>query len=169
MNWNVIVLFAIGTALGAVETDSNPSSPYANYGQAWKAAAEVKKPMLVVLNPAENGAASAISIDNLRKNDKLSPLLDHYVVAVIDTSSDHGRRVLEVFGTPQLPRVVVIDENQKKQIFQTSQPLTDESWSTMLVKYQHGTPEVTPVATPFAPYRPAGDCPNCRRFSASIK
>lgn len=164
MNWNVMLLLAVGSAISGTDTDS-PRTPFADYGQAWRAAAEVKKPMLVVLNPAGE-KASTVSLDELKKNEKLNPLLDHYVVAVIDTGTEHGKKVYESFGSPALPRVVVIDEHQKNQLYRTSQAMTGEQWTTMLETYQNGAPRVVPVQAPYK--SPFGDCPNCRRFSAGL-
>ena len=73
----------------------------------------------------------------------------------------------ELFGAEfALPRVVVIDEAQKKQIFRTSQTMSNEELVGVLEKYRDGAAAVKePVAPPVQWMQSAipQDCPACRR------
>jgi len=60
------------------------------------------------------------------------------VVAVIDTSTEKGERVWKQFGSAPLPRVSVIDKNQKLQIHRASAPLVAEDWNLLLEKHRAG-------------------------------
>ena len=72
------------------EAQVAPSS-YDSYTQAYRAAKQAKKPMLVILNPAKGAKVSLISLEDVQKTRVRRDLLQNYVVAVIDTSTPHGQ------------------------------------------------------------------------------
>jgi hypothetical protein len=144
---------------------------FASYTKAYKAAQVLDRPMLVVLNPAGSAQVQPVSFTELTGTQERRDLLGNYVVAVIDTSTEHGQVVHDLFGSPQLPRVVVIDRDQKYQIFQTSEPLYGQLWTRILTTYKDG--QYVPVrqaavSQPVYEHRPAYyleqfSCPSCRR------
>jgi hypothetical protein len=60
--------------------------------------------------------------------------LDEFVVAEIDTGTSHGRKVHQRFGSPTLPRIVVIDDHQAKQVYAVSGVVSPTSLKTRLAK-----------------------------------
>ena len=76
--------------------------------------------MLVVLNPGEG---TKIDVASMRQDETVAAELSDYVVAEIDASTEHGRQVHELFNSPALPHVVVINA-AKKQVYKTSGVLT---------------------------------------------
>jgi hypothetical protein len=137
-----------------------PELQFDSYTKAYQAAGEAHKPMLVVLNPPaeEVAAGAALTIEDLRADKEIAPLLDKYVVAVVDTGTEHGQAVHKVFGEKQLPYVAVIDERQEKQVFTTSTAISHAELLKVLAKYKNGVPKVAPVA---ARIQAPGYCPNC--------
>jgi hypothetical protein len=111
---------------------------FTSYTRGVKAARSLQQPLLVILNPPMGSEKAAVSIDDLRKTRQRRELLEDYVVAVLDTGTEHGRICYELFGRPELPRVVVIDKHQKYQIFQTSEDLYGQLWTTILEKHRAG-------------------------------
>lgn len=109
---------------------------YTSYTKAWNAAKESARPMLIVLNPPEGSSRgkSPVSVQGLRQDENLNKILDEFIVAEIDTSTSHGRQVLARFGSPQLPRIVVIDDAQKKQIYAASGTVSPASLKSVLGK-----------------------------------
>jgi hypothetical protein len=65
---------------------------YVSYTEAYRAARKAKRPMIVILNPPKEGAASLVSLEDVRKTKMRRELLGHYVVAVVDTGTPHGRK-----------------------------------------------------------------------------
>jgi hypothetical protein len=121
--------------------------------------------MLVILNPAadEVAAQPSISVDELNNDPEIAPILDDYVVAEIDTGTAHGKAVRELFGSQALPRVVVIDNDQKWQIFRTSKHLEHDELLQVLEAYRTGE-QASTTSNWTQQYRSSGYCPNCRRF-----
>ena len=64
-------------------------------------------------------------------------------MAVIDTTTDQGKVIHELFQSPALPHVVVIDKNQKQQIFRTSQKLSNEELANVLEDHKEGVVKVS--------------------------
>ncbi len=157
------IALLVGTTLGA--DAGSDADKFDSYTVAYNTAADVKRPMLVVLNPPaeEVSAQKAISVDDLRQNDEIDSLLENYVVAEIDTGTEHGRKVHELFGSKPLPRVVVIDSDQKLQIFRTSNQLDDTEIKDVLETYQDGK-RISTSLDWTRKYNIPGDCPNCRKF-----
>jgi hypothetical protein len=143
----------------AAASDAPHTAEFANYGEAWKAAKADKRPMLVVLNPGDE--KKAVDVHGLRNNEKLSKVLDEYVVAQIDTTTEHGQAVLKSFGTPSLPRLVVIDNKQSKQVFATSAKVSETNLKGLLEK-QLNTKEAATSLNLDMFGNPKPDCPNCR-------
>jgi len=159
------LVLILGGFLGGLNTDS-AGRTFESYTKAYHAAADVKRPMLVILNPpAEQVAAdNAISIGKLREDAEINKLLDSYVVAEIDTGTEHGKKVHELFGSKPLPRLVVIDNTQKLQIYRSSDHLEPNKIKEVLEAYQDGTSTATSSLNAARQIVTPGYCPNCRRF-----
>jgi hypothetical protein len=129
-------------ALVATAPDLRPEaaefSHFTSYTRAHKAAEAADKPLLVILNPPAESEREQILIDDVRKTSHRRELLEDYVVAVLDTGTPHGQVCYDLFKRPELPRVVVIDREQKYQIFQTSEELYGQLWTTILETYRKG-------------------------------
>jgi hypothetical protein len=163
---NTLLLLAGALAAGGVDANTeSQGAQFESYTQAWHAAAIVNKPMLVVINPAadEVSTSPSISLDELNKDPEIGRILDDYIVVEIDSGTEHGQVVHELFGSHELPRVVVIDNDQEWQIYRTSEQLERNEMLEVLETYRTGEPVSTPSAST-QPTRRAGYCPNCRRF-----
>jgi hypothetical protein len=159
MHWSAILLLAMNAPAANMEVAHNASGSFASYTQAWHAAKDAERPMLVILNPAQGEGRRIITEDELRADEKIQPKLNDYVVAVIDTGTEHGKQVHELFGNAALPRVVVIDKEQKSQIFRTSDELSHEKLAEVLSQHKDGVvPQPVKVSLPAY-----GGCPNCQK------
>ncbi len=121
--------------------------------------------MLVVLNPASEDVAAqpAISLPALLQQDpELGNVIQDYVVAQIDTGTEHGRKVYELFGSPVLPRIVVIDDHQAKQVFRTSSTLPASTLRDILVQYKDGAATTVAAETSMQSFI-QGNCPSCQQ------
>ncbi len=158
MNWSVLLLMTAG--LTAPQTTVERQQ-FDSYTEAYRVAGDVHKPMLVILNPAnqEEGKGKPIDLEELKSDKQIAPLLEKYVVAVVDCGSDHGKKVHEVFGNKELPYVAVIDEKQDKQVFQKSSAITRAELAKVLSKYQNGAKAADLAARIQAP----ADCPWCQK------
>lgn len=145
MHWSALLYVAFtGLSSGSeVATIAPPATAYTSYTQAWNAASEAEKPMLVILNPGPESSERQITEAGLRADEKVDSLLDQYVLAIVDTTTEHGQEVNRRFGSPSLPRVVVIDKAQKKQLFRASGNLSSNSLGTVLEEHKDGTPKAT--------------------------
>lgn len=164
MYFTPALVLVLGGLLGGID---DAGQTFESYTTAYQTAAEVKRPMLVILNPPADQVAAdnAIDVDKLREDLDISKLLDAYVVAEIDTGTDHGRKVQELFGNKPLPRVVVIDNEQKLQIYRSSDHLETVKIKEVLETYQDGTPTAVNTNLNWArQYVNPGNCPNCRRY-----
>lgn len=158
------LVLVLGGFLGGMNTDAGRT--FESYTQAYHAAADVKRPMLVILNPPADQVAAdnAISIEKLREDTEINKLLGSYVVAEIDTGTEHGKKVHELFGSKPLPRLVVIDNTQKVQIYRSSDHLETNKIKEVLEAYQDGTRTATSNLNAARQFVTPGYCPNCRRF-----
>ena len=144
----------------AATIEASHTADFVNYTEAWNAAKADKRPMLVVLNPGSD-AKKTVDVHGLRNDEKLSKVLDEYVVAQIDTSTEHGQKVLKSFGSPSLPRMVVIDNQQAKQVFATSEKVSEKNLKNVLEKQLNSKEAATSLNFDlFGNVKP--DCPNCR-------
>lgn len=96
--------------------------------------------MLVILNPGVLNGTKTICLADVRKTRERRALLKDYIIVLIDTESKHGKYVNELFNTPSLPHVAVIDKKQKYQIFTTSDQLYGQLWTEILETYREGVP-----------------------------
>lgn len=167
MHWSALFLAAvIGTPTEAETVSRSSDTQFDNYTQAWHAAKGRQRPMLVVLNPpSEDSLAPAINGKKLSSDEQLGSLLDSYVLAVIDTGTEHGQQVNELFGSKPLPRIVVIDKEQKTQVFGTSERISEQQLAEVLEHYRSG--ETTPVKFEWArsvlPQAAPSNCPSCQQ------
>ena len=136
---SALVLFS------ALSGGTRESTVYEDYKEAWRAGRAQNLPVLVVLNPGAESGTATVDADLLRQTGHRRNLLANYVVAVIDTSTIEGEAVHKLFQSPTLPRVSVLDKQQKWQIYRTSQSLSAEDWNLVLEKYRTG---VRPVVRP---------------------
>jgi hypothetical protein len=147
----------------AASIETSHTTNFENYTEAWNAAKADKRPMLVVLTPGADDAKakSTVDVHALRNDEKLSKVLDEYVVAQIDTTTEHGQKVLKSFGSPTLPRLVVIDSKQAKQVFATSAKVSETNLKNLLEKQLNSKETVTSLNVDMFG-NPKPDCPNCR-------
>ncbi|MFV0442091.1 MAG: hypothetical protein ACK5Q5_00820 [Planctomycetaceae bacterium] len=153
MHWSTLLVLSAG--LAAPQANVAPLQ-FSSYTQAYHAAGANHKPMLVVINPVDQ---PAITVEQLQSNPAIGPLLDHYVVAVVDAGTEHGQEVHRRFQSPTLPFAAVIDERQQKQVFRSTAATSLQELEPIVTQYKDGVPE-TRVSLKVAPF---GDCPNCRR------
>lgn len=125
---------------GVMAPDQLEETHFDNYSDAYRAAKELGLPLLVILNPDDKEVADIkpITMEAVRKTGKRRELLENYVVAVVDTGTKRGQKTYELFKSPELPRVVVIDKQQKVQLFKTSEKLYGQLWTTILETYREG-------------------------------
>jgi hypothetical protein len=163
MNLETALLLAVGATFGGMNAESGAQT-FQSYTQAWHAAADEHRPMLVVLNPPgdEVSAGSAIDVEALRQDAEISKVLGNYVVAEIDTGTEHGKKVHELFGSKALPRIVVIDANQKWQVYRTSERLENGALKNVLATYRAAGS--APVQWATQQTLVPGYCPNCQRY-----
>ena len=135
--------------LSALSGGTRASTVYDDYKQAYQAGRAQNLPVLVILNPSSDADSQSIDLDYLKRTGHRRELLGKYVVAVIDASTPQGQAVRKSFGSPALPRVSVLDRQQKWQVYRTSQELTAEDWNLVLETYQKGNPPAV-VAKPAA-------------------
>jgi hypothetical protein len=126
--------------LSALSGGTRESTVYDDYKQAWQAGRAQKLPVLVILNPSSDADSPTIDLDFLRRTGHRRELLGKYVVAVIDASTPQGEAVRKLFGSPALPRVSVLDREQKWQVYRTSESLSSEDWNIVLETHQKGNP-----------------------------
>jgi hypothetical protein len=132
--------------LSALSGGTRESTIYDNYKQAWQAGRAQNLPVIVILNPGADSETPGIDADLLRRTSHRRELLTKYVVAVIDTSTPHGQTVHKLFKSPSLPRISVLDKQQKWQIFRSSEELSAEDWNLVLEKHQKGEPPAVKAA-----------------------
>ena len=117
---------------------------FTDYAPAYHEAQRTKKPLLVILNPAEKGEQSPVKIEDVRKTQQRRELLEaKYVVVVIDTSTKQGEVAHRLFNNKPLPHVSVIDRDQKLQAFRTSKKLQGDDWTKILETFQTGDGSVS--------------------------
>ncbi|MGE5191946.1 MAG: hypothetical protein ACM3U2_05545 [Deltaproteobacteria bacterium] len=137
---SALVLFA------ALSGGTRESTIYDDYKQAWRAARAQNLPVLVVLNPGADSETPSVDLDLLFRSGHRRDLLGKYVVVVVDTSTPQGAAVHKRFQSPALPRVSVLDRQQKWQVYRTSKALPAEDWNILLEKHQNGDPPAARAA-----------------------
>lgn len=167
MSWSVSLIVLASLSSPDAQT------AFGSYTKAYWTANAAHRPMLVILNPAaEAGAESTIALENLQQDERTRAVLSNYIVAIIDTGNEHGKAVHELFGSPPLPRVVVIDERQDKQVFQSSEHLAPADFARILEQYRTNAVPATTNVSRYHPtiqgslnsFQQGGTCPNCRRY-----
>ena len=128
--------------LAALSGGTREATVYDDYKQAWRAARAQGLPVLVILNPGGDSDSPAVDVEFLRRTAHRRKLLGNYVVAVIDTSTERGEVVHKLFESPALPRISVLDKQQKWQIYRTSRDLSAEDWNIVLESNRKGDPPV---------------------------
>lgn len=129
---------AVLCVAAALSSGTRESTVYTDYREAWHAAQVQQLPMLLILKSGEDPADGRIDLELLQRSQQRRELMSKYVVAVIDTSTPGGARTHQQFASPQLPRLTVIDKNQKLQIYRAAAPQTAEDWNLVLNKYKDG-------------------------------
>src|SRR5437868_7750735 len=99
--------------LAALSGGTRETMIYENYKEAWRAGRAQNLPVLVILNPGTDAEARLVDGELLRRTKHRRKLLEKYVVAMIDTSTSDGQAVHKLFQSPPLPRVSVLDKQQK--------------------------------------------------------
>jgi len=141
---------------GQTAAEAAPIEQFDSYTEAYRTAKKSKRPMIVILNPAKEAGVTPVSLEDVRKTKMRRELLHHYVVAVIDTSTPHGKKVYELFGSPELPRVVVIDNEQEFQVYRTSAALYGQMWDKILDVFKEAGPSTRMPAPSY--------CPTCQQY-----
>lgn len=101
------------------------------YGDALEAARESERPMLVLLeNPGDKDNKFTDIWD-----EKLSPLLDKFVVCRVDVSTDYGKKVAEVYDATSTPYSVITDKTCRRIVFRGLGEFPAESWRRTLEFY----------------------------------
>src|SRR5207302_3162326 len=131
--------------LAALSGGTRESMIYEDYKEAWRAGRAQNLPVLVILNPGADSETRPVEGELLLRTKHRRKLLEKYVVAVIDTSTTDGQAIHKLFQSPPLPRVSVLDKQQKWQVYRTSQELSAEDWNLVLEKHQKGDPPVVKV------------------------
>jgi hypothetical protein len=140
------------TTAAPVDAQTAPAT-YQSYTQAYYAAQRQHLPMIVILNPGKSATTSLISMEDIEKTRERRNLLQNYVVAVVDTTTAHGQKVYALFGSPQLPMVSVIDNQQQTQVYQTTAALYGQMWDQILTSYVNASPAAPPMPAPsYCPY-----------------
>jgi hypothetical protein len=134
MNLTLSLLLLAGT----VPVEGEETNRFDNYTFAYQAAQEAERPMLIVLNPPQGSDTKAVLIDEVRERTDRGELLDDYIVVEIDTGTRHGQVCHELFGSPELPHVVVVDKFQDRVLYKTSRALGGELWTRLLAAYRNG-------------------------------
>jgi hypothetical protein len=143
-----------------------------SYSQAYRTAQQTDRPLLVVLNPGEDSGKDAVSLGDITGTEQSRELLKNYVVTIIDADSENGQAAKKLFKAETLPHVVVIDKEQKYQLYKVSHKLESKAWTAVLRKYKNGeAPEPASTVSYRSNfggyggynYSPARSyCPNCR-------
>ncbi|MBS0264413.1 MAG: hypothetical protein JSS02_20930 [Planctomycetes bacterium] len=116
------------------------STVYESYKQAWHVAHVQNRPVLVILNPGEDSEETPVDIEWLKRTKHRREILNDYVVCVIDTSTPEGKAVQKKFNATSLPKISVLDRQQKWQIYQSSKELSAEDWNMVLETHRKGNP-----------------------------
>jgi hypothetical protein len=134
----MLVVASLGPQAGS-------ATVYEDYSSAYYAAKAQRRPMLVIINPGSVIDGDAVDLRLVRRSRSRRELLDNYVVTVIDSSSETGRRMASKLRatTRSSPHVVVIDRDQKYQIASTAGTLSPEDWNLLLETHRDGQPPMT--------------------------
>lgn len=118
----------------------SPQEPlfYDDYTPAYHAAQRARLPLIVIFNPGGEPERVCLEMNELTRAGHRRNLLQKYVVASIDTSTARGKVALGLFRPPTLPSVVVIDREQKYQLFRSVKPRQPEEWNLVLEHFQQG-------------------------------
>lgn len=145
-------------APAAAQAASQTAMPdhFESYTEAYRVAKKEKRPMIVILNPPKEARVTPVSFEDVRKTKMRRDLLQNYVVAVIDTGTPHGKKVHELFGSPELPRVSIIDNQQAMQVYRTSQPMYGQLWDKVLEVFHNANPSTRMPAPSY--------CPSCQLY-----
>lgn len=126
----------------------------ADYGVAFRAAREQRKPLLVVLErPTE--ARFRIEQVSASAGNEDSALLRPYTLCRIDVTTKHGKKMAELFRVNEFPQIAITDNQVDQVIFRRQGKISDLDWATMLVSYRKGTrPVIEPLpASVSSPFR----------------
>ena len=135
----VLTAASLTTAPAASDSGAAIEAPLTSYTQAYNAADG--RPMLVVLNP---GDGTGIDVATLREDARLDSSLSGYVVAEIDVTTEHGAQVHDLFKSPSLPHVVVIDAD-RKQVYKSSGSVTADGLRSALAGSPSTVTSMRPV------------------------
>lgn len=124
---------------------------YDDYTPAFHAARSAKLPLLVILNSGQAPDQVGVELQDITKARHRRTLLQKFVIADIDTSTPRGQLILGLFRPAALPHVVVIDKEQKYQLYRSTTPRMPEDWNILLERFQQGD-----LSTLKAPPRPGG-------------
>jgi hypothetical protein len=123
---------------GLASAKSDQGELFDNYTQAYRVAQETHRSMLVILNPGGESRTEKISLVSVRKTKQRRELLRDYIVVVIDTGTQKGIIIRNLFDNPPLPFVSIIDKRQEYQVYQSSEKMYGQLWTEILETYRNG-------------------------------
>lgn len=135
--------FLLLTGMTVSEKNSKAFDYFENYNDGYYLAKKLEKPLLVILNPGRGSDKTPIKLSDVRKTRDRRAMLPNFVVVVIDTGTKHGQSVHGLFGSKNIPRVVVIDREQKFQIFQSDRTLQGDDWNRILDTFKTGDTKIS--------------------------
>jgi len=121
----------------AISTTNSPALWQADYGKALAATRSDDRPLLVVMDVADDPEQSAMP-EQLAKDKEQSELLDSYQLCHVDVSTDYGKKVAEVFHATSFPHTAIIDKTGSVILCRKTGQLSDDQWQETLAKYQDG-------------------------------
>ena len=134
----------IGTWMLCVAASGAAPDWHDNYTAALKAARADRKPLLVVMHNPTQPQQTMKQAGHVEA--KSSPLLENYHACEIDVSTEHGKRVAEVFRAKSFPYTVITDSRAQKIIYRNSGSVTDAQWSETLADYRRGSKPIAMAA-----------------------
>ena len=128
----LLLLVSTGQVPGATDWQNWHS----DYGLALSTAKLQRKPLLVVLNGADDSGATIEPV-SLTRSSAASELLRHYTLCRVDVTTPYGRRVAAAFRAESFPHTVIIDHTGRWTLFKRTGRLNSTDWSATLARYQH--------------------------------
>ncbi len=127
----VLATFVISAALGAEPAPKWQS----DYGVALKSARYNHRPLLIVLENA-NDPAKSIEQVQYNKDSSQVKLLNTYSLCRIDVSTEYGQRVAKAFKATQFPYTVITNTGASRIKYRKAGQFTGDQWNAALVAHK---------------------------------
>ena len=119
-------------AVSSVDAVPTPVEWHADYGKALAATRTDDRPLLVVLDDPSDTQAAA-------EDEQMKTVgLTSYRLCRIDSSTEYGQKVAEVFNAQQFPFTAIIDKTGSVVLHKKQGKLTDAEWNVVLSAYKTG-------------------------------